>query len=157
MSKLLHVSKVRIEKEPGNSKVKRAQVEGFPDVLRMGVHGGVADFFKLKPDEPLPSTLDYVVAAVGGCLTGTLAGALEARGIATDSSRLQAEAEGRIEEVDGKMILTHIKVRYRVRAPKDAREAVERAIEHHGTRCPVSESVRRGITVEWSGEIVDEP
>jgi hypothetical protein len=41
MGKLLHTSKVKIQKEPGNSKIKRAQVEGFPDVLRMGIHGGI--------------------------------------------------------------------------------------------------------------------
>ena len=66
MAKLLHTSKVKIQKEPGNSKIKRAQVEGFPDVLRMGIHGGIAQYFKLSPDEPMPATLDYIVAAVGG-------------------------------------------------------------------------------------------
>ena len=42
MAKLLHTSKVKIHKEHGKSKIKSAQVEGFPDILRMGVHGGVA-------------------------------------------------------------------------------------------------------------------
>ena len=77
MGRLAHLSKVKIHKEPGNSKIKRTEIEGFPGVTRMGVHGGIAEFFKVVPDEPLPSTLDYVVAAVGGCLTGTIAGALE--------------------------------------------------------------------------------
>src|SRR4051794_17885464 len=156
MGKLAHVSKVRIRKEPGNSKVKRIEMEGFPGAVRMGVHGGIAEFFKLKPDEPLPSTLDYVVAAVGGCLTGTLAGALEARGIRTDAEKLEAEAEGRMEEIDGKLLLTHVTVRYRIKVPKDQRAAAERALEHHDPRCPVSESVRRGITVEWQSEIEEE-
>ncbi len=66
MAELLHTSRVKIEKEPGNSKIKRAQIEGFPDVLRMGVHGGIARFFKISPDEPRAATLDYIVAAVGG-------------------------------------------------------------------------------------------
>jgi uncharacterized OsmC-like protein len=156
LSRLAHLSKVKIEKEPGNSKVKRVQIEGFPGVTRMGIHGGVAEFFKLQPDEPLPSTLDYVVAAVGGCLTGTIAGALEARGIRTDSEKLEAEAEGRLEEVDGKLLLTHVTVKYRLKVPKDMRAATERALEHHASRCPVSESVRRGITVDWQSEIVEE-
>ena len=151
------ISKAKIEKEPGNSKIKRVHLEGVAEPVRMGVRGGVADFFKLNPDEPLPSTLDYVVGAIGGCLTGTLAGALEARGIDTAPGQLEAETEGTIEEVDGKLLLTHVKVRYKVRAPKSQREAVERAIEHHGSRCPVSESVRRGITVEWSGEVIETP
>jgi uncharacterized OsmC-like protein len=156
MGRVAHLSKVKIHKEPGKNKVKRIQVEGFPEVTRMGVHGGVADFFKIQPDEPLPSTLDYVVAAVGGCLTGTIAGALEARGIRTDSEKLEAEAEGRLEEIDGKLLLTHVKLNYRIKIPKDKRASVEAALQNHESRCPVSESVRRGITVEWNSEIEEE-
>src|ERR1700680_2116803 len=156
MAKLLHTSKVKIQKESGNSKIKRAQVEGFPDVLRMGIHGGIAQYFKLSPDEPMPAPLDYIVAAVGGCLTGTVAGALEARGVKANPEKLQVEAEGKIEEVDGKMILTGIKLRYRLKVPKDKRASVERALEHHEGLCAASESVRRGITVEWESEIVEE-
>jgi uncharacterized OsmC-like protein len=156
MGRLAHLSKVKVHKEPGNSKVKRIQIEGFPDVTRMGIHGGVAEFFKLQPDEPLPSTLDYVVAAVGGCLTGTVAGALEARGLRTGCEKLEAEAEGRLEEVDGKLLLTHVTVKYRIKVPKDKRASVEAALQHHESRCPVSESIRRGITVEWHSEIEEE-
>jgi uncharacterized OsmC-like protein len=154
MGRVAHLSKVKIHKEPGKSKI--IQVEGFPEVTRMGVHGGVAEFFKVQPDEPLPSTLDYVVAAVGGCLTGTIAGALEARGIRTDSEKLEAEAEGRLEEIDGKLLLTHVTLRYRLKVPKELRASAERALEGHESRCPVSESVRRGITVEWHSEIEEE-
>jgi uncharacterized OsmC-like protein len=156
MGRLAHLSKVKVHKEPGNSKVKRIQIEGFPGVTRMGIHGGVAEFFKLQPDEPLPSTLDYVVAAVGGCLTGTVAGALEARGLRTDCEKLEAEAEGRLEEVDGKLLLTHVTVKYRIKVPKGKRASVEAALQHHESRCPASESVRRGITVDWHSEIEEE-
>jgi uncharacterized OsmC-like protein len=156
VGRLAHISRVKIHKEPGKNKVKRIQIEGFPGVTRMGVHGGIAEFFKVQPDEPLPSTLDYVVAAVGGCLAGTIAGALEARGIRTDSEKLEATAEGRLEEVDGKLLLTHVTVKYRIKVPKDQRAAAERALEHHESRCPVSESVKRGITVEVQSEIEEE-
>ncbi len=157
MGKLIHTSKVKIHKEPGKSKIKRAEIEGFPGALRMGIHGGIAQYFKLSPDEPMASTLDYIVAAVGGCMTGTVAGALEARGVSTDPEKLQVEAEGRIEDVDGKMILTGIKLRYRLKVPSDKRATVERALEHHEGLCAASESVRRGITVEWESVIEDEP
>jgi len=156
MAKLIHTSKVKIQKEPGKSKIKRAEIEGFPGSLRMGVHSGIAQYFKLSPDEPMASTLDYIVAAVGGCMTGTVAGALEARGVSANPDNLQVEAEGRIEDVDGKMILTGIKLRYRVKVPKDKRATVERALEHHEGLCAASESVRRGITVEWESEIEEE-
>jgi uncharacterized OsmC-like protein len=156
MGRLVHSSKVKIHKEPGKDKIKQVRIEGFPDVTRMGVHGGVAEFFKVAPDEPLPSTLDYVVAAVAGCLTGTISGALEGRGIRTDAEKLEARAEGRIEEVDGKLLLTHITITYRLKVPKDKRESAERALEHCESRCPVSESVKRGITVECKSEIEEE-
>jgi uncharacterized OsmC-like protein len=156
MAKLLHTSKVKISREPGNSKIKRAEIEGFPGAIRMGIHGGIADFFKLSPDEPMASTLDYIVAAVGGCMTGTVAGALNARGVKADPDKLQVEAEGKIEEVDGKMILTGIKIHYRLKVPKDKRASVEWALEHHEGLCAASESVKRGITVEWDSEIQEE-
>ena len=95
MAKLIHTSKVKIHKEPGKSKIKRAEIEGFPGAIRMGIHGGIAQYFKLSPDEPMASTLDYIVAAVGGCMTGTVAGALEARGVRADPEKLQVEAEGK--------------------------------------------------------------
>ena len=157
MAKLLHLSRVKVEKEPGKNKIKRAQFEGFPDIVRMGVHDGVADYFKLKPGEPLPSTLDYVVAAIGGCMTGTVAGALEARGIEATPEKLQVDVEGRIEEVDGKMLLTNVTLHYRLKVPSDKRASVERALEHHEGLCAVSESVRRGIQVDWRAEIEEEP
>src|ERR1039457_4729644 len=156
MAKLLHTSRVRIHKELGKSKIKRAEIDGFPGVVRMGIHGGIAQYFKLSPDEPMASTLDYIVAAVGGCMTGTVAGALEARGIRADSEKLQVEAEGRIDDVDGKMILTGIKLRYHLKVPKDKRASIERALEHHEGLCAASESVRRGITVEWESDIQEE-
>jgi len=156
MGKLLHTSKVKIHKEAGKSKIKRAEFEGFSDVARMGVHGGIAEYFKLSPEEPMVSTLDYIVAAVGGCMTGTVAGALEARGVNANPDKLQVRAEGRIEEVDGKMILTGIKLHYLLKIPKEKRATVERALEHHEGLCAASESVRRGITVEWESEIQEE-
>lgn len=156
MGNLIQISKVKIQKEPGKNKIKRAEIEGFPGAIRMGIHGGIARYFKLSPDEPMASTLDYIVAAVGGCMTGTVAGALEARGVNANPDKLQVEAEGRIEDVDGKMILTGIKLHYRMKVPKEKRATVERALEHHEGLCAASESVRRGITVEWESEIVEE-
>jgi uncharacterized OsmC-like protein len=160
MAKLIHLSKVKLNKEAKAKKIKVAEFAGFPGKVRMGVHGGVAEHFKIQPDEPLPTTLDYVVAAIGGCMTGTAAGVLEARGVNADPENFQVEAEGRIEEVDGKMLLTHVTLKYRMKVPKDKRESVERALANHETFCAVSESVKRGISVEWQNQIeetVDEP
>ncbi|HVA94971.1 MAG TPA: OsmC family protein [Candidatus Dormibacteraeota bacterium] len=156
MTKLLHTSKVKIRRETGKSRIKTAEIEGFPGAIRMGIHGGIAQFFKFAPEEPMASTLDYIVAAVGGCMAGTVAGAMEARGLPADSGKLLVDTEGQIEDVDGKMILTGIKIHYRLKVPKDKRASIERALEHHEDLCAASASVRRGITVEWDGEILEE-
>jgi uncharacterized OsmC-like protein len=155
MAKLIHLSKVKVHKEAKKQKIKVAEFEGFPGAVRMGLHGGVADHFKIQPDEPLPTTLDYLVAAIGGCMTGTAAGVLEARGVSAEPENLSVEAEGRIENVDGKMLLTSVTLKYRMKVPKEKRASVEKALEHHEELCAVSESVRRGIRVDWHAEIED--
>jgi hypothetical protein len=43
-------------------------------------------------------------------MTGTVCGALEARRISASPEKLQVEAHGTIEEADGKIILTGIKI-----------------------------------------------
>jgi uncharacterized OsmC-like protein len=156
MGKVAHLSRVKVTREPGKNKIKRVQVEGFPEVERLGVHGGIAEYFKVQPDEPRPSTLDAVVGAVGGCLTGTLAGALEGRGLRSDPEKLEALAEGTLEEIDGKLLLTNITVTYKIKVPKGKRDTAERVLQHHESRCPVSESIKRGITIDWKSEIVEE-
>ena len=120
MSKLIQTSKVRVQKEPGNSKIKSVEIEGFPGKIRMGVHGGIAKYFKLSPDEPMASTLDYIVAAVGR-LHDRYGRRVPLRRAAfpADPDKLQVEAEGKIEDVDGKMILTGIKLHYRLKVPAE--------------------------------------
>ena len=51
------------------------------------------------------------------------------------------------------MLLTHVTLKYRMKVPRDKRASVEKALEHHENLCAVSESVRRGITIEWKSEI----
>lgn len=148
MARLLALSKVKIEKELANNKIKVSPFEGFPDSIRMGVHGGVAEFFKLTPDQPVPSTLDYNVAAIGGCMTGTVAGALEARGIRVDPEKLQVEAEGRIEEVDGKMILTKISLRYKLKIPKEKTRECRESPEASRV---ILRRIRKHRPWNWSG------
>jgi len=64
MSEAVYISKVKVvqEKRPK----RRAYVAGFKEPIFFGVHAEVADFYKMTPDEELPSTLDYLVAAAAG-------------------------------------------------------------------------------------------
>jgi uncharacterized OsmC-like protein len=89
-------------------------------------------------------------------MTGTLAGALAARKIPTQPDRLSSEVEGFIENVEGKPLITKIKVHYKVKVPQGKREEARRAIEVHEKGCPASQSVRRGIAIEYDGEVEEE-
>jgi uncharacterized OsmC-like protein len=89
-------------------------------------------------------------------MTGTLAGALEARQIAAYGGSLETEVEGDIEEGEHKvLLLTRVRIKYRLKIPRGKREQAERALSLHHSRCPVSQSVERGIRVEWSAEIAE--
>ncbi len=89
-------------------------------------------------------------------MTGTLAGALEARQIAAYGGSLETEVEGDIEEGDNRvLLLTKVHLKYRLKIPKDKRQQAERALSLHHSRCPVSQSVERGIRVEWSATIAE--
>lgn len=154
MGELVDCTKVTIYREPG--KVKKAFIEGFPEPIRMGLHGGVKKFYRVESGEDLPTTLDHVVAALGGCLTGTLASALEARPIPIGPDDLSTEVTGYIEKVDGKPLITRVCVKYRLKVPKGKKGEAERIVETHDRLCAVSQSLRRGITVELEAEIAEE-
>ncbi len=64
MAELIHTSRARIYKDKG--PVRRAYIEGFPEPVRYGVHGGIKKFYGIEPEEDLPATLDHIVAAVAG-------------------------------------------------------------------------------------------
>ncbi len=87
-----------------------------------------------------------------------MGGALDARGIKSSPDNLVAEVEGIIENVDGMALVTKIKVHYKCRIPKGNREEAERALAVHEKGCPASQSVQRGIAVEYTAEFeeVDE-
>jgi uncharacterized OsmC-like protein len=89
-------------------------------------------------------------------MTGTLAGALEARQITAYGGSLETDVEGDIEEGANKvLLLTRVHIKYRMKIPTGKREQAERALALHHSRCPVSQSVERGIRVEWSADIAE--
>lgn len=146
MAELVQCSKVIIHREPGKGKVKKAFIGDFPQSVRMGMNGGVKKFYRVESEEDLPTTLDYLVAALGGCLTGTLGSALEARSIPIGPDDLAADVEGYIENVENKLLITRVHVRYRLKVPKGKREDAQRILNSHEKYCAVSQSLRRGIT-----------
>lgn len=51
-------------------------------------------------------------------------------------------------------MIRRIHVTYRLKAPEDARETVERVHEVHTSHCPVYRSIHRGIEITTSYELI---
>ncbi len=85
-------------------------------------------------------------------MTGTLGRALEVRGIPSYPNRLSSDVEGDIEDLDGVMTITKIRIHYRIKLPRDKKEEAERAIAVHERGCPAAMSVKGAIDVSWSQE-----
>ena len=66
MSAVVYRSEVRIERVKG--PIRRAYLPAESKPVIFGVHGAVAEHYKVPPDvlEPRATTLDYVVAAAAG-------------------------------------------------------------------------------------------
>jgi len=66
MANPAYVSTVRIERIKG--PLRRAWVPAEQDPVLFGVHGAVAEHYKVPPNvlEPHATTLDYIVAATAG-------------------------------------------------------------------------------------------
>ncbi len=62
MGQVVHTSRSRIVRQEGPTR--RARIEGFDKDVFYGVHGGIANFYQVKPKEEHPATLDHIVTAV---------------------------------------------------------------------------------------------
>ena len=60
-----------------------------------------------------------------------------------------ADVEGDIEEVDGVMRITKIRLGYRFRIPAGARERIERVLSSYAEQCPAYLSVKGCIACTW--------
>jgi hypothetical protein len=60
----IHTSRVRLEKIKG--PIRHAYIDHFDQPIRFGVHSGIKKFYGVEPDEEVPATLDYMIAAIGG-------------------------------------------------------------------------------------------
>jgi uncharacterized OsmC-like protein len=118
----------------------------------VGVHGAIKEHYGIREeDRPLP--VDYVVGAAGAWLVGTLNGALEAREIRLPTDAIQAGVFGYNEIRDRIPVLVRIHVRYRLATPPGTRDAVERALTRHVSRCPTARSLAGAVAVSWEAEV----
>jgi uncharacterized OsmC-like protein len=151
MSDVVYTSRVRVERVRG--PLRRAWLPAREEPVEFGVHDEVADHYGVPrgSDAERPTTLDFVVAAAAGWLTGTFGGALEARQIPAGAGRLTSEARGEVENEDGVLVIKRIHVKYRLRLDPEAdRDKAQRAFERHMPFCPVYRSIGSAIEITTS-------
>lgn len=116
--------------------------------VAFGMHGAVADHYKASPAQPLPSTLDYLVATIGGCLIGTFAGSLKRARIPVSPATLTGTASGAVaSDDDGVLVLRRVEVAYALEVPDEHRAGAEEVHAGHAARCPNARSVSPSIAV----------
>ena len=79
---------------------------------------------------------------------GTLATVLAGKKIPTFGDRFRADVEGDIEDVDGVLRITRIRVRYGLKAPPGKASEAREAMGSYLTKCPAAMSVRGCIALE---------
>ena len=79
---------------------------------------------------------------------GTLATVLAGRKVPTFADRFRADVEGDIEDVDGVLRITRIRVRYTLKTPARKTANARETIKTYLTRCPAAMNVRKCITIE---------
>lgn len=65
------------------------------------------------------------------------------------AENLVADVEGDIEEVDGVLKITSIRLRYRLTIPKGSRDKVDRALATYAEKCPAYQSIKGCIECTW--------
>jgi len=74
-------------------------------------------------------------------MLGTLARLLAGKGVPTPEEYFGADVEGDIENVDGVLKITQIRVKYDLKVPKGTVEAVQEVLDSYITFCPGAQSV----------------
>ena len=67
-----------------------------------------------------------------------------------------AQVEGDIEDVEGVLRITKIRLIYRFTIPAGSREKVDRALATYAEKCPAYQSVKGCIECTWNVEIAEQ-
>ena len=144
------VHEVRVGLKREAPPIRQAHLHMTGTDVTFGVPGWQGEHYGFPPGtaEDNPGTLDFLVASVGGCLIGTLGGALKARGIDGSGGRLTADATGEVVvDPDGVLRLRRIDILYHLVADEEQRAAAERAHSFHAAHCPNARSVAAAIDI----------
>ncbi len=72
------------------------------------------------------------------------------------AGNLVAEVEGDIEDVEGVLRITKIRLRYRLKIPSDAKETLNRVLPVYAEKCPAYQSVKGCIDCSWEVDLTEE-
>jgi organic hydroperoxide reductase OsmC/OhrA len=81
-------------------------------------------------------------------MMGTLAGGLAGKRIPTPEDRYWADVEGDIEDVNGILKITRIRVQYHLKIPKEKAAEAREPFSTYLGRCPAAQSVIGCIRIE---------
>ena len=79
---------------------------------------------------------------------GTLAGVLAGKKIPTPEDRYWADVEGDVENVNGVLKITRIRVTYHLKLPRDKSKDAQDALSAYLVRCPAAQSVIGCIQIQ---------
>ena len=88
-------------------------------------------------------------------MMGTLATVLAGKKIPTFSDRFRADVEGDIEDVDGVLRITKIRVNYTLKVPPGKTGEAREALGSYLGKCPGAMSVKGAIEITDSAEITE--
>jgi uncharacterized OsmC-like protein len=83
-------------------------------------------------------------------MLGTFGGALEARNIDASGGKLTGKIRGEVETEEKVLVIKRIHVEYRLVAPEEARETVERVHGMYAMRCPLYRTLHNAIQLSSS-------
>ena len=69
---------------------------------------------------------------------------------------MESSVEGDIENVDGVMRITKIRVHYKLKIPEGTEDKAQRALDTHMMKCPAAMTVKDVIDISFSSDIVTE-
>jgi uncharacterized OsmC-like protein len=78
---------------------------------------------------------------------------LEAREIRLEPGAIRATAHGYNQIRERIPVLTRIHMVYQLRVPAHAREAVDKALERHVSRCPTAMTLKGAVDVTWEADV----
>ncbi|MCW5253514.1 MULTISPECIES: OsmC family protein [unclassified Streptomyces] len=142
---------VSVRPAPGRTKMVRLPLAGE---VPMGMRDEISAHYRVDSADVAPNatTLDYLVGAAAGCLTGTLGGMLGALGQPVLDGALTTSARGTVVRDGGVLRISAIHVRYELeRAPDVSVEDIEKVHDRHHRHCPIARSI--GGSIELTSEI----